>query len=116
MNSEGNVAIFSVGDTAERQYSHPMSMYQERTSLPSPLRTGQSGQSIINPTGITLADVDELMQVSTGESWNGKYVLYTGEGNFLFYEPKTFQAEPAIMVKCFECERPGYSMRCLVSL
>ena len=49
------------------------------------------------------------MQVSTGESWNGKYVLYTDEGNFLFYEPKTFQAEPAMAVKCFECERPGYS-------
>jgi len=108
-NSAGNVAIFYVGDRAELRYNHPRSMYQERTLLPSPLQTGRSGGSIINPTGITLADVDELMQYSTGEPWNGKYVLYTDEGNFLFYEPKTFQSEPAIAVKCFECERPGYS-------
>ncbi len=150
--SAGNVAIFYVGDRTELRYTHPMSRYQERTLLPSPLQTGQSGQSIINPTGITLADVDELMQVSTGEPWNGKYVLYTDEGNFLFYEPKNFmaetkkprkrrgitrfgkqpslslknirkynrqpslqaeseefRAEPAMYVKCFECEKPGYS-------
>ena len=94
--SAGNVAIFYVGDRAELRYTHPMSRYQERTLLPSPLQTGQSGQSIINPTGITLADVDELMQVSTGEPWNGKYVLYTDEGNFLFYEPKNFMAETII--------------------
>jgi len=103
------VAIFYVGDMAELKYNHPRSEYQERTLLPSPLQTGHSGQSIINPTGITLDDVDELMQVSTGEPWNGNYVLYTEEGNFLFYEPKTFQSEPAMAVKCFECERPGYS-------
>lgn len=89
--SAGNAVIFYVGDRAELRYTHPMSMYQERTLLPSPLQPRQSGQSIINPTGITLADVDELMQVSTGEPWNGKYVLYTDEGNFLFYEPKKFR-------------------------
>jgi len=89
--SAGNAVIFYVGDRAELRYNHPMSMYQERTLLPSPLQPRQSGQSIINPTGITLADVDELMQVSTGEPWNGKYVLYTDEGNFLFYEPKKFR-------------------------
>ena len=94
--SAGNAVIFYVGDRAELRYNHPMSMYQERTLLPSPLQPRQSGQSIINPTGITLADVDELMQVSTGEPWNGKYVLYTDEGNFLFYEPKNFMAETII--------------------
>lgn len=109
----GNIkaVIFYVGDLAERRYTMldatTPRTERELLGFTRPQITG--GSSIINPTGITRADVDELMQYSTGEPWNGKYVLYTDEGNFLFYEPKTFQAEPAMAVKCFECERPGYS-------
>ena len=106
-----NAVIFYVGDWAERRYTMldatTPRTERELLGFTRPQITG--GSSIINPTGITRADVDELMQYSTGEPWNGKYVLYTEEGNFLFYEPKTFKAEPAMAVKCFECERPGYS-------
>tara|TARA_B100001287_G_scaffold276253_1_gene286414 strand:- start:5575 stop:7020 length:1446 start_codon:yes stop_codon:yes gene_type:complete len=110
-NSAGNVAIFYVGDMAERVYTmRDATTPRTERELLGFTTPRSSGSSIINPTGITLADVDELMQYSTGEPWNGKYVLYTFEGIFINgYEPKTFQSEPAIAVKCFECERPGYS-------
>ena len=110
----GTVALFYVGEMAERRYG-PMSVtYQERTLLLPPIPN-----SIVNPTGITVEDVDEIMQHYTGAPWTGEYVLFSEDTGHLVdsgrtrlyanFESEEFRAEPAMYVKCFECEKPGYS-------
>ena len=68
----GTVVLFYVGEMAERRYG-PMSVtYSERTLLLPPIPN-----SIVNPTGITVEDVDEIMQHYTGAPWTGEYVLFS---------------------------------------
>ena len=110
----GTVALFYVGEMAERRYG-PMSVtYQERTLLLPPIPN-----SIVNPTGITVEDVDEIMQHYTGAPWTGEYVLFSDDTGHLVdsgrtrqyadFDSEEFRAEPAMYVMCFECEKPGYS-------
>ncbi len=110
----GTVVLFYVGEMAERRYG-PMSVtYPERTLLLPPIPN-----SIVNPTGITVEDVDEIMQHYTGAPWTGEYVLFSEDTGHLVdsgrtrlyanFESEEFRAEPAMYVKCFECEKPGYS-------
>ena len=111
---KGTVALFYVGEKAEQRYG-PMSVkYQERTLLLPPIPN-----SIVNPTGITVEDVDEIMQHYTGAPWTGEYVLFSDDTGHLVdsgrtrmyndFDSEEFRAEPAMYVKCFECEKPGYS-------
>jgi len=113
VESMGNVALFYIGAKAEHHYNHPMSPYQERTVLPN----GTPG-TIINPTGITIQDVDEVMQHRTGEPWSGEYVLWSedtgtwadsSQSRMYTFDSEEFRADPAVFIKCFECEKPGYS-------
>lgn len=74
--------LFYVGDLADRRYSRET--YQELTA-----GDGTTMISIINPSGITLDDVNKLVNLSQyadsfleslhggGPSWTGKYWLYT---------------------------------------
>ena len=109
----GTVALFYIGKEAERHYNHPRSLYQERTLLLPPIPN-----SIVNPTGITVEDVDEIMQHYTGAPWTGEYVLWSEDTGQLVesgrtrrytFDSEEFRADPAVFIKCFECEKPGYS-------
>tara|TARA_R110001592_G_scaffold11793_2_gene57702 strand:+ start:16589 stop:18418 length:1830 start_codon:yes stop_codon:yes gene_type:complete len=114
VESMGNVALFYIGPEAERHYTHPLSPYQGRMVLPN----GTPG-TIINPAGITIQDVDEVMQHRTGAPWSGEYVLWvledggrwadSSQSRMYTFDSEEFRAEPAMYVKCFECEKPGYS-------
>ena len=111
---KGSVALFYIGATAEHHYNHPLSPYQERTLLPN----GTPG-SIINPKGLTIEDVDEVMRHRTGAPWSGEYVLWSledggtwadsSQSRMYTFDSEEFRADPAVYIKCFECEKPGYS-------
>lgn len=113
VESMGSVALFYIGATAEHHYNHPLSPYQERTLLPN----GTPG-SIINPKGLTIEDVDEVMRHRTGAPWSGEYVLWSldtgtwadsSQSRMYTFDSEEFRADPAVYIKCFECEKPGYS-------
>ena len=63
----GAVALFYIGDEAEWEFGN----LNERQLHPA----GTPG-TIMNPTGITVSDVDEVMIHRTGVPWTGEYVLF----------------------------------------
>ena len=88
-----DMILFYVNDLAEKRYSH------DRMGRPTTERQvlGGSGKrviSVINPSGITMNDIDIILNSGVPEGmekpWDGKYILFEEGGTFTTGKPVNY--------------------------